>query len=258
MALRQKIRVQALISDLSRPVPPNIHEMAKKYQVSEMTIRRDLKYIEENHLLNQVRRTTEQPISTVHTGYVYEKEDQTMAEEKDRIAKAAVDLIEPRDVLLLDTGTTVARLSALLPDNMPLTVITNSYPVIVNTIKKSNINLIVLGGYFHAGALSFECPESIQQLNGLRATKAFLSTTGVERKPLGITCSNQYELPMKTAVIRSSMQHIILTDSSKFGVLNSSYYASFEDTADIVVTDKGLSQEWIEYTESCGIRLILV
>lgn len=258
MALRQKIRIQALISDLSRPVPPNIHELAKKYQVSEMTIRRDLKYIEAQHLLEDVKKDRIQVVSAVHTGYVYEREDRTMADEKDRIARAALDLIEPKDVLLLDTGTTVARLSALLPDDVPLTVITNSYPVIANTIKKSNINLIVLGGYFHAGALSFECPESVQQLSGLRATKAFLSTTGVERKPLGITCSNQYELPMKTAVIRSSMQHIILTDSSKFGVLNSSYYASFEETADVVVTDKGLSQEWIDYTESCGIRLILV
>ena len=85
MALRQKIRIQALISDLSRPVPPNIHELAKKYQVSEMTIRRDLKYIEAQHLLEDVKKDRIQVVSAVHTGYVYEREDRTMADQRDKL-----------------------------------------------------------------------------------------------------------------------------------------------------------------------------
>lgn len=101
----------------------------------------------------------------------------------------------------------------------------------------------------------FESPEGISLIKKTRATKVFVSAAGVHEN-LGVTCSNNYEVLTKQAIINSSLEKILLVDSSKFGVVKSAYFADLDDF-DTIITDDGISNEWKEIIHTKGIKLII-
>ena len=113
-----------------------------------------------------------------------------------------------------------------LPEDFPLTVICYNYNVMQTLFNRRNIQIILAGGYFHRSSLSFESTENTDLLKRLRASKIFISTSGVEK--MGLTCSNQYEVTTKSPALHSSKTKILLADSSKFGVVRSSLFSSLE------------------------------
>ena len=102
----------------------------------------------------------------------------------------------------------------------------------------------------------FESPDGISLIEKTRATKVFISASGIHDK-LGVTCSNNYEVPTKCAIIGSSLERILLVNSDKFGKVKSSYFADLSDF-NTIITDSGISQEWINYISQLNINLIIV
>lgn len=255
---KKEKRIFDLCNDLVQNPFLEISYLADKYDVSEMTIRRDLKQIEEDHMVNSLH--PKNPFLGASTSfdnstYDFNAQNSKYAEAKERIAKRAVELIQPNDTIILDTGTTVHQIAQLIPHNMPLTIILynlNTLPILCNN---PNINIILAGGYYHKKSESFESDDNINLIKRLRAAKMFVSTSGVETN--GLTCSNQYEVLTKEAAIQSSIQKILVTDSSKFGVVKSSLFSSLEEM-DIVISDDGLSDEWKEYMDEHQIQYELV
>ena len=174
---------------------------------------------------------------------------------KRRIGTFAASLVQPNDVIILDTGTTVNFMAQSLPPDIPLTIICYNYNILPALYNRPNIQLIVAGGYFHRSSLSFESTENIELLQRLRASKIFISTSGVDR--MGLTCSNQYEVTTKSTALHSSKTKILLSDSSKFGVMRSSLFASLEEM-DVVISDTNLSAEWQQCLQRKNIELHLV
>lgn len=74
---------------------------------------------------------------------------------------------------------------------------------------------------------------------------------------LGISCANSYEVATKRAILKSARQHILVADSSKFGVVRSAYFCDLADI-DTVVTDNGLAPEWVSLLKQLGVTLYLV
>lgn len=278
--IRKKLRAQAVAQSIAENPNFSISELAQRFNVSEMTIRRDLKYLEENELFQDKLPAAPQPPAGAESGgsthgsyaacqapalpaalassearYEFRAESLSMADEKSRIADYAVSLIEPNDVLLLDTGTTVDLVAKRLPTDIPLTVICYNVNVMARLYRRENIKILMGGGYYHRISQSFESAENVEFLRRLRANKMFVSVSGVEK--LGLTCSSQYEVITKQTALECSMKKILLTDSSKFGVIKSSYFASIE-SMQLIVTDTGLSSEWVEYIQSRNIPLKLV
>jgi len=99
----------------------------------------------------------------------------------------------------------------------------------------------------------FESPESLEMIRNFRATKAFVSASGVNSQ-FGVTCMNSYERETKKAVLLSSLRKILLVDSSKFGVIRSDYFARLSDF-DEIVTDAGIPSEYSELIKDLGIVL---
>jgi DeoR/GlpR family transcriptional regulator of sugar metabolism len=87
----------------------------------------------------------------------------------------------------------------------------------------------------------------------IRATKLFLSAAGVSRE-LGLTCANQYEVDVKQACIESSLQKILPADSKKFDQIRPAWFAPL-DRMDMVITDSGISGEWVQVMEQTGISV---
>ena len=255
----RNIRIQLLARELLANTSRNIRDLSSQFQVSEMTIRRDLQYIKDNHLISPNEAPAKAVASTpsVHAQAAYEFSEAQIshADAKRRIGAYAASLITPNDVLILDTGTTVNALAENLPEDIPSTVICYNSNILPYIRARNNISLILAGGYYHTGSMSFESKENIELLSRLRATKIFVSTSGVERT--GLTCSNQYEVITKQTAIASSMKKILLCDSSKFGIIRSSFFARLTDM-DMVISDTDLSEDWVDYMHEAKLHVDLV
>ena len=225
--------------------------LAEVLSVSEMTIRRDFEELRSLHHLEPVaERQPEMKAYDLLAAL------QKSNEQKQKIGKMAASLIKPNDVIIIDTGSTSARMLPYLPENDNLTVLCFNTNVLLELRYKEGIQPLFCGGFYHRNTEMFECPESIQFISRMRANKVFLSAAGVH-KELGVTCANEYEVPTKHAVMQSSMERILLADSSKFDLVKPSYFCDLSEIH-AVITDKGLPGEWAGYLREKGITLYLV
>lgn len=234
----------------------SVRELSRLLGVSEMTVRRDLKTLEArcaagNHMLS--------PSSAVvrnNQEYNILKELRKQSVQKESIGRFAVSLLKQDDIVILDTGTTTEQIAQNLPQDLNLMVLCYNINILTELRRNPGVKLLLAGGRYHAGTQMFESDEGIQFIRGLRAYKVFLSAAGVHPN-MGITCVNSYEVPTKQAAIRSSLEKILVCDSSKFGLVRPAYFCDLEEI-DTIVTDRALPEEWHKRIADAGITLHLV
>lgn len=253
-------RINQLISIIKEKNGASVKELAQMLEVSEMTIRRDLQILNSNHIVNNVYGATiYNPSNTVDNldkNYTLLSAKVKKNTEKVRIGKYAASLIEDNDVIIIDSGSTTEQLAMNISDKVNTTVLCYNYNILSNINDKENIKIIFAGGYFHPDTQMFESPEGISLINNIRASKVFVSAAGIHQT-LGVTCANNYEAPTKNAIIASAAEKILISDSSKFSQVKSSYFADLNEF-NTIISDTSLTPEWIEYINTLGIKLVLV
>ena len=261
ITMKKKIqRANKIIEILKENNGATVKYLASTLGVSEMTIRRDLQVLKDNNIVNNVYGATiYNPSNKIEEfGPSYNINDEVIKhkDEKFRIGKAAATLVQPNDIIIIDTGTTTQHLAENIQKDLKLTALVYNINIL-NALKNNpNINLIFSGGYFHPNTQMFESPEGISLIEKIRAAKVFISAAGIHNQ-LGVTCSNNYEVATKRAVIKSSVEKILLADSDKFDVVKSSYFADLSEF-NTIITDSNLSDEWINHIKDLGIKLITV
>lgn len=249
-------RRDAVLRYLQSNMSATVLELAENFSVSHMTIRRDL---------DQLSKT--EPIKVVHGGVLFTESKLEneysmnnarilMKDEKLRIARKAVSLIEPNDIIFIDAGSTGEILVSNLPTDIPLTVICFALNIATEVSKKANCALILSGGFYHPSSMVFESTEGLDLLRHNRANKAFITAKGISTE-LGVTCSNYFECKTKQLAIASSQTKILISDSSKFGEVYTNYFSNLEDF-DIAITDSNIPETQIDEVRTAGLRLHIV
>ena len=236
-----------------------IKELAKILDVTEMTVRRDLKSLLETGDAVIVRGVAVyRPKAVSVEAQVYSIEDQkkVMEEEKEGIGKKADELLVVGDVVFLDVGTTVEKLVLSMEDNMQITAMCFAANTLFQLQKKNISQIIMGGGYYHPSSTVFESEAIIPIMNGLRATKAFIAPAAVDMD-LGLTCSVPYDKTIKELEIKNSQKVIALITSNKFGKVKSTQFGTWNDV-DVVITDKGIPKEWVDFLKDREIELFIV
>lgn len=242
-ASRKGKRQQDLINIIETQGMLPVRSIAAMLNVSEMTVRRDVE-----KLRNDGGAAGEQSGQ-----YNLLEAIEHSNHQKEEIGKYAASLIEPNDVIIIDTGSTTARILPYLPENMNLTILSYNANVLIELRHKPGIQLLFCGGNYHLNTEMFESEEGIAFIRRIRANKAFLSAAGIHRE-LGITCANTYEVATKQAAISSSSQKILVSDSSKFGRLRSAYFCDL-DEIDTIITDHSLQKYWRDELRQRNIEL---
>lgn len=236
-----------------------IKELAKILDVTEMTVRRDLKSLLETGDAVIVRGVAVyRPKAVSVEAQVYSIEDQkkVMEEEKEEIGKKAAELLVVGDVVFLDVGTTVEKLVLSMEDNMQITAMCFAANTLFQLQKKNISQIIMGGGYYHPSSTVFESEAIIPIMNGLRATKAFIAPAAVDMD-LGLTCSVPYDKTIKELEIKNSQKVIALITSNKYGKVKSTQFGTWNDV-DVVITDKGIPKEWVDFFKNREIELFIV
>lgn len=236
--MTKTIRLSRIREYLKANTSATVNELSELLEVSHMTIRRDLTTMAENG-----------SVKILHGAVLYvndEHSDQyrmasartNMLEAKKRIARQAVKLIDPGDIIIIDAGSTGELIATYLPEDIPITVICYALNIATTVASKQNCSLIVTGGYYHESSMVLESREGLELLKQNRANKAFITASGVSER-LGVTCSNFFERATKHSALTSSETGVLVADSSKFGQIKTGHFADLEDF-DILITDTGL------------------
>ncbi|HUI70003.1 MAG TPA: DeoR/GlpR family DNA-binding transcription regulator [Spirochaetia bacterium] len=256
MATRKRQgRIEQILELLQRGRTASIQELSLRLSVSEMTIRRDLMLLAAQNKVHLVRAgallRSESPGGFV--GFSLTTDGGVHAEEKMRIGQKAATLVEPGDVIIVDSGSTTEWLARSLSREASLTVICFALNILLEVGTRPKCTVILAGGTLRPDTRVFESSEAVQLVRRFRAHKAFLSAGGVS-EPLGVTCADPAEAELKKASIESAQSRILLADSSKLARVTGSWFASLSDF-DAMVTDSGISLEFVEIARSRGIAL---
>ena len=257
--MANKERLERLKNLLIKSNGIGIKELAKILDVTEMTVRRDLKSLLETGDAVIVRGVAVyRPKAVSVEAQVYSIEDQkkVMEEEKEGIGNKAAELLVVGDVVFLDVGTTVEKLVLSMEDNMQITAMCFAANTLFQLQKKNISQIIMGGGYYHPSSTVFESEAIIPIMNGLRATKAFIAPAAVDMD-LGLTCSVPYDKTIKELEIKNSRKMIALITSNKFGKVKSTQFGTWNDV-DVVITDKGIPKEWVDFLKDREIELFIV
>lgn len=212
----------------------SVATLSSLMKVSEVTIRKDLTMLEEQHMLYRVHGSAILVNRYINDRSVAEKE-KLYADEKHAI------------------GVYAAR---LIGQNDRLTVITSAFSVASELSTRRSVDVIQLGGMVRRSSLSVLGPFAEQMLGSLSCSKLFMGVDGVDLD-YGVTTTNHIEASLHKQMIASVQKVIVLADSSKFGRRGFSKICDMS-AVDQIITDDKAPASVIERLQESGVDVTVV
>ncbi len=193
-----------------------VQELSGRFQVSAVTIRKDLDELEKGDLVQRTHGGAVSKYKSAQGGQFQTLTDRNR-EEKQRIGKKAVSFIENGDTIFLDASTTAHVFASLLAEAgfTGLTVITTSLYV-AQLLLAQGIRVIMIGGEMNRNINAAEGPAALEQISGMSADKGFIGVNGID-KQFGFSVDSLEEAAIKQrSICQSSRRTFILADYTKF------------------------------------------
>ncbi|MGB5464335.1 MAG: DeoR/GlpR family DNA-binding transcription regulator [Aureibaculum sp.] len=248
-------RHQIILEKLQKDQYLEVLDLCKILDVSAVTIRKDLRLLEEKGLLFRTHGGASLENPYINEKAINEKE-KISVEEKKGIAQAAAELIDENDSIMLASGTTVQALAKYIKPKNKLTVITPSLYVGLYLINHKNIEILQLGGYIRQSSASVIGNYAVQILENVSCSKLFLGVDGIDLE-YGLSTTNLEEAQLNKKMLTSAQKTIVLADSSKFGKKSFARICGL-DQIDIIITDKGVPSPIIKKLEALGVKVKIV
>ena len=209
--------------------------------VSQMTLRRDLLYLEQAGRIIRVRGGA-MSVKEVHkvSGEPYTKKTAIHTDEKIEIAQKAAGLIDEDSSVFIDGGTTAMYLAKEMPD-ISIHVFTNGLAVAIELAQKKNLNVTVLGGQVLKENLSTASPVAQAYFDNTNFELAILSSSAFTPEN-GFSCGSQIEADLLKTVRKKAKSVYMMIDSSKVGKIMPYTFAHVDDI-DVLITDVNFPAE---------------
>lgn len=234
----------------------SVAELAQAYDVTTETVRRDLAVLDKAGVVRRVHggAVPARALHLVEAG-VGERET-TRAEYKDAIAAAAAEFFPPGGAtVLLDAGTTTARIAALLPADRELAVVTNSVPVAARLAALPSVSLQLLGGRVRGLTQAAVGEQTLRVLDTLRVDIAFIGTNAISVRH-GLSTPDSDEAAVKRAMVNAANYVVVAADSSKIGREDFVSFAPIT-SVDTLVTDSEISPVDREQLTQSGVEVVV-
>jgi DeoR family fructose operon transcriptional repressor len=229
-------RQQAILHTLATAGRVEVAAMADELSVTGETVRKDIIALERQGQLRRVhggaiplQDFSFEPEVTHRFGY---------AGEKRRIARAALAHLPPNGTILIDAGSTTARLADLIPPDRHLTAFTNTLPTALALAAKPNITVYTLGGRVRNVTLAEVDSWAARTLSEINVDVAFLGANGISLDR-GLTTPDAAEAAVKRLMLGCARRRILLSDHSKIGQVSTHKYGELTDV-DLLITDIGI------------------
>ncbi len=248
LAITRKTQIKDIILEKKSV---SVSELAERFSVTEETIRRDLKVLEDEGFLTRtyggafIQDGVENEVDLNIRETVYE-------DSKRAIAEKALELIHNGDTIFLDSSTTAFFIAKAIRD-MNLTVLTNSLIIVDFLSKYENIRVICIGGQLYHKGKSFIGRSTQKMIEYYFVDKAFISCRSLSLQH-GITDSNEDSAVIRQSLLDHSNKLYIIADYSKF---NKTSFVNICDYNAIhgIITDYQLDDEWITLLTESNVEI---
>lgn len=220
--------------------------MSEALGVSAVTIRSDLSSMEEKGFILRNRGGA---LPVFHNNILQNQRQKQ--EEKNRIAKAAADMVEEGDAIMVDDGTTTSLVLKYLMGKRHIHVVTNSTLVLSYARVNPTLHLTMVGGEFKPSSESLAGPVSRVHLERYHVKYAFVGTGGFSLET-GMTTHMEEAAEIIKVMNRQSDQTVLLADSGKYG--HSGFVNIMPLTkVNMIITDKAMPSEHVKSIRDAGI-----
>lgn len=247
-------RRSELLQSLEERGSVSVVDEAERFQVSPMTVRRDLLDLEKAGLARRVHggavigrgRSFEPP---------YLVRQNEASEAKSRIARTTAGLIAESDSIAIDTGSTALEVARMLKGRRNITVVTPAMRVAQALFDEPELRVVLTGGMLRPGEGSMTGDFATRAFQDLSVDRLILATAGLDAD-FGLSDYNWDDVLVKQAMLRSAKEVIVVADSSKFGRVAFARIAGL-DIIDKLVTDVAPTGELAEQLRIAGVKVII-
>ncbi|MFJ4027478.1 DeoR/GlpR family DNA-binding transcription regulator [Paenarthrobacter sp. NPDC089989] len=225
--------------------------IALELGVTNETVRKDLVALEQLGLLRRVHggaipvgRLTYEPPLAARTA---------LSEEKSHIARAALQHLPDNGSVLIDGGSTTAKLAEILPRDRALRIYTNTLSIAIALMDAPLLTVYTLGGRIRPVTYAEVDDWAARALADINVDIAFLGTTAVSLDR-GLTTQDAAEAAVKRLMHASARRRILLADHSKFGKVSNCKHADLADV-DLIITDSGIDPQMLASLRSAGLQV---
>ena len=248
-------RHNRILSLLQQNGSISVTQLSELFRVSEVTIRKDLSYLEQQKKLYRTHGSAILISPYISDRHVNEKEKKNVTEKR-AIGAAAAAMISQDDSIIIASGTTMSFLAREIRPQGHLTVITASVPVTQLLSQNADIDVIQLGGITRSSSVSVVGPFAETMLSNFNCSKLFIGVDGIDTE-FGLTTTNMLEASLNNAMINAAQKVVVLADSSKFGRRGFSKICDLE-SVDRIITDSGVQPLYLDRLRERGIEVTVV
>jgi len=224
-------RKKAILAALKRDGQVIAKALSESFGVSEDTIRRDLRELASDGLLQRVHGGA-LPSSPAAADFVQRQQISTVA--KSAIARKAAELILPGQVVILDGGTTSVQLAKQLPSSLQATVVTHSPSIAVELVGHPHIEVVLIGGRLFKHSVVTVGAVAIEAIGHIRADVYFMGVTGVH-PTAGLSTGDLEEAYIKRALAARAAEVVVLASAEKINAASAYVIAEVTAASTIVV-----------------------
>ena len=250
-----KNRRQSVMDALRLRKSVKVAELAQELNVSEMTIRRDLKRLADMSI-----------VTLVHGGAVLNEgttalpnikaRSQKMTKEKNNIASYCAGLIKEGNAVYLDTGSTAMEIAEALRTRKNIAVLTHSLPVQNILSDSEGLQLIAMPGIYDKVKKGFFGDMTCRKIRSFQIDIAFIGCSAVDIKT-GVMSPDFQDQAAKKAIIERSSKKVLAIDHTKIGNVMFTQVCPI-NALDMIVTDKLADKEFVEKVKKFGVEVIQV
>jgi DeoR family fructose operon transcriptional repressor len=226
-------------------------DIAAGLGVTGETIRKDLIALERQGLLRRVHGGAV-PLQALAFEPAVEARTEFLSE-KTRIARAALEHLPDQGSVLIDAGSTTAKLVEQFPGDRDLTVYTNTLPLATALLTRPRLTVFSLGGRVRNKTFAEVGDWAMRALAEINVDVAFLGTNGISLSR-GLTTPDPEEAAVKRLMAGCAQRRILLADHSKLGVISGTKHADLHDI-DLLITDTSVTDEQCAQLERAGMRV---
>jgi len=232
-----------------------VRDLARRFRTSLITVRKDLESLHHQGHLERTHGGALPVLAGALQDQTLQEKERQHRQQKLRIAAAAVRMIRPGQVIILDSGTTTTAIARGCRQLRGLTVITNGTNIAAE-LADSQADVILTGGSLRRNSFSLVGPLAEESLSKLSADILFLAVDGFDVS-YGLTTPNQLEARVNRAMSEAAKRTIVVSDSSKFGRRSLSLIIPISAVHE-TITDRGISKNDLKILRESAIDVMVV
>ena len=230
-----------------------VSELARAFDVTEETVRRDLEKLDREGL---VSKTYGGAVSKGNSSLdlPYSVRVSVNVSEKEKISETVAKYVNDGDRLMIDSSSTAIYIVKKLKSKKNLTIITNSVKILLELADKSDFTVLCTGGSLKEGSLSLGGSSAEKMIYSYHVDTAICSCKGLDMN-LGVTDSNELDSLIKKAMFSCAERKILALDGGKFDSKSFVKVCDVKDL-DMIITDSEPREQWKGYCSENGVEIV--